>query len=170
MSAFLVVFLLFQPPAAGQSPASQEPDAPPPPSDAPYTGQGRFVLYPARVISSPLLGIGYMLGAIACAPAALVQQHRRDWNVPEEEEVQWKCALKTGMALRWPLFAAAGFPFYAVKKLFWDGPRKANEVAGPTVTKAANVVAKPIEDWWKEGEDADAPRTIKAADVAWPPQ
>ena len=91
--------------------------------DFPYTGQGPFVIGPARFLSSPVFGVGFMAGALVCAPISLVQDPRMEGNVPREKQASIVCGRGLGTALGWPVYAAVGLPFFILKGLFWDAPR-----------------------------------------------
>jgi hypothetical protein len=34
------------------------------------------------------------------------------------------------LAIGWPVYAAVGLPFFALKKIFWDGPRAIGALFG----------------------------------------
>jgi len=99
-----------------------------------------------------------MIGVLACAPVSLLQDPHFEGKVPEEKQAHLRCGRAVGSALRWPVFAAVGLPFYLAKFLFWDAPRKIDSVAGPPLAKAGRPVVKALEGWWAEGEEAPPPR------------
>jgi len=89
----------------------------------PYSGQGPFVTGPARVISSPVFGLGFAAGALLCAPVSIAQDPRMEGRVPREKHASLVCGRYLGTAVGWPVYAAVGLPFFIVKGLFWDAPR-----------------------------------------------
>ena len=91
--------------------------------DFPYSGQGPFVIGPARFLSSPVFGVGFMAGALVCAPISLAQDPRMEGNVPRDKQASIVCGRGLGTALGWPVYAAVGLPFFILKGLFWDAPR-----------------------------------------------
>jgi hypothetical protein len=93
----------------------------------PYEGQGGFVMVPARVVSEPVYQVGFMAGALLCLPVSLAQDMRRanDASGPAKQEASIVCGRSLGRGLGWPVYAAAGLPFFILKQVFWDGPRKA---------------------------------------------
>ena len=144
----------------------QEGGADAPPSDFPYTGQGPFVIGPARFISAPISGMGFMLGAIVCAPVSLAQDPHLKGGVPEEKQAHLVCGRAVAKALRWPVYAAVGLPFYLGKLLFWDAPRAAAPKVGPPLTKASHAIAKPVLEWWNDNGEADHPPPTPS-DLDW---
>jgi hypothetical protein len=156
LPVLLVVLALPLPARAADAVARESP--PSAQSDSPYTGQGPFVNYPARFVSTPIFGMGYMVGVLVCAPISLMQDPHLEGKVPEEKQAHLRCGRAVGTAIRWPVYAVVGLPFYLAKKLFWDIPRKIDSVAGPPVAKVSRPVVKAVEDWWAEGDDAPPPR------------
>lgn len=139
------------PHAAGRQPAPAQ-------SESPYTGEGPFVIVPARVVSTPVFGMGFMVGLLACAPVALAQDPHWEGKIPEEKRAHLVCGRAVGSAVRWPVYTAVGLPFFIVKKLFWDAPRKINQVAGPPLAKVSRPVVKVLKDWWEEGDETARPK------------
>jgi hypothetical protein len=90
---------------------------------APYQSSGNFVILPAKVISGPVYQIGFIAGAAVCLPASLIQNASTKEDVPHDKEASIICGRALGKGLGWPVYAAAGLPFFLIKGLFWDGPR-----------------------------------------------
>lgn len=111
-AALTVLFLLVQP-CRARDLSMHVPDFP-------YAGQGPFVLFPAKFLSSPVTQVGYMAGELVCLPVSLAQG-------PEEHDhdASLVCGKALGIGLGWPVYAAVGLPFYVLKQAFWDLPATA---------------------------------------------
>lgn len=91
----------------------------------PYENQGQFVILPARIASALVYQTGFMVGTIVCLPASLIQDAKGEEDIPRDKEASVVCGRTLGIGLGWPVYAAAGLPFYLLKGIFWTGPRAA---------------------------------------------
>ena len=103
--------------------------------DFPYEGQGPFVIFPARFLSTPVAGLGFMAGALVCAPISLIQDPRMEGKVPRDQQASIVCGRSLSLALGWPVYAAVGLPFFILKGLFWDAPRAVARAVSPRSAK-----------------------------------
>lgn len=113
-----LILLLAASPACAQVMAAPE-------SLFPYARAGPFVTVPARFLSGPVYGTAFMAGALACLPVSLAQDPRMEGKVARDKHASVICGSGLAQALGWPVYAAAGLPFFLIKGLFWDGPRAA---------------------------------------------
>src|SRR5581483_241596 len=90
---------------------------------APYEDQGGFVVGPAKLVASPVYGVGFLAGAMVCLPVSLVQQGSAQEPVPHEKEASLICGKYAGIGIGWPVYAAVGLPLFILKKTFWDFPK-----------------------------------------------
>lgn len=79
----------------------------------PYEKEGTFVTVPTVAGGAIGLVPGALVGSLAC-----IGQNRYGF-----------CVTKSGIIGAWTLGNVVGFPFYLLKKAFWDGPRYL--VSGP---------------------------------------
>ncbi|MBI3297778.1 MAG: hypothetical protein HYZ75_06420 [Elusimicrobia bacterium] len=105
----------------------------------PYRGEGPFVIGPARTLAAPVYSTGFMLGALACLPISLAQNPRAGTQGSNGREASVSCGRWLGNGLGWPVYAAAGLPFFLLKKAFWDGPR----ALMPGKARAGSPTARP---------------------------
>ena len=89
----------------------------------PYEKQGGFVIGPARLIASPVYQIGFLSAGLVCLPVSIAQGSLEEGKVDREKEASVVCGKTFGTILGWPVYAAAGLPFFILKGLFWDAPR-----------------------------------------------
>lgn len=95
----------------------------PPAGEFPYAGQGPFVVGPARTLAAPAFSAGFMAGALLCLPISLIQNPKAGTQGPNGKEASIVCGKGLGTLVGWPVYTAGGFPFFLIKKLFWDAPR-----------------------------------------------
>ncbi|MBI4425151.1 MAG: hypothetical protein HY554_15580 [Elusimicrobia bacterium] len=109
---------------------------PRPAAPFPYTNAGPFVTVPASIVSSPAYQAGYIVGAIACLPVSIAKDARNEGKVPHDRQASLVCGRTLGAILGWPVYAAAGLPFFILKGLFWDAPRAlaGSKPASPAAT------------------------------------
>jgi len=107
------------PAAGGQTTPELDPD-PWLPIDS-YMADGPFVSWPARAVGMTTLIVIGGGAAAFCTPIDMVRglALRRGYG-----EVAEACGSRIGDAAATGAYLAAGAPFWAVKKTFWDGPRK----------------------------------------------
>ena len=86
----------------------------------PYTGQGPFVIIPANIGFSIPYQLGYMTGALLCLPISIARDARNEGDIPHDQQASLRCGRNLGLALGWPVYAAAGLPFFILKKAFWE--------------------------------------------------
>ena len=96
----------------------------------PYENQGGFVQAPAKLVASPVYGVGFLAGAFVCLPATLVQQGDKN-DQPRDKEFSLICGKYAGAALGWPVYAAVGLPLFIVKQTFWEFPKAVGRWISP---------------------------------------
>ncbi|MBI4377088.1 MAG: hypothetical protein HY549_11640 [Elusimicrobia bacterium] len=89
----------------------------------PYTNEGPFVTAPARFVAALPQQAGFITGAALCLPVSLFQDARSKGGVTDQKAASLTCGKWMSLGLGWPVYAAAGLPFFILKKIFWDGPR-----------------------------------------------